>query len=342
MSTAHSRQTLLRLLEQGQAFSCEWRVPIGQPGLASHLPMVLIALEGLGATSERLGEFYDSYTPLLRPLETDEPGYTHSNWTAGLGDSRGNAWWIQFFGDELQSQGLEKTLRTYLPKLMEGVAGSAFHPLIRLGYALDIGFEEECIHALAAWAYAWAPLAPIRLGTGRATPCEVLEQIAQTPGLVQVVDDDGLITPQIEIARLLEGFDEVVEDVDGGELTLDNLADAAGQFYLASGGDFTALHCVTAVHALRYVLPFVDDPGTAVQWVWPAFCGAFISRGSPRLDWTLPEASPSWDTICQDALSSQDNHLIKMVYSCREETTIYGRDDRYRAMANLRIAREKA
>ena len=49
-------------------------------------------------------------------------------------------------------------IRCYVPRLVQGVAGSALHPLMRLAYATIENDAEEAGVALGYWAACYLPL----------------------------------------------------------------------------------------------------------------------------------------------------------------------------------------
>lgn len=54
-----------------------------------------------------------------------------------------------------------KLMNYYLPKLLDGIVASALHPLISLGYALEVFDEELIIDAMAYMVYSHISLGPL-------------------------------------------------------------------------------------------------------------------------------------------------------------------------------------
>ena len=119
--------------------------------------------------------------------------------------------------------------------------------------------------------------------------------------------------------------------VDEG--TLQRLATLAANLY-ARSGNFTALHLVTSAHALRVLLPFIEEPVPALRAYWRAFAaGVAGSNAEPD---ELPPLH-DWGRIVEFALASSDDHVIKLVDACREETAAYGGDAWRRAASRLLV-----
>jgi Questin oxidase-like len=108
--------------------------------------------------------------------------------------------------------------------------------------------------------------------------------------------------------------------------------------------NFTVLHMVTATHAARVLFgrfPALATDG-ALQALWGAICAAYASVGAPILTERL--ATPnllSWDKISAQAVGNNDDHVIKMTYTCRCEAKQCG-NPLYQASAARLVAVGKA
>lgn len=306
--------SLKDLLDAGAGFDAEYG-----GSLSNHRPMALAALKRLGADETRLAAFDAAYRPRLHPMPPPEPWPAGEPWPDHLGDTR---WWPRYrslFAEWLQAEGHE-LLTPVLPRLLQGVGAAAFHGLIRTAYGLQAGHAGEIADGLAYWACRWLPL------DGR-------------PAAVPRV---GLIFEAMTDAAAAPGFEAALRRMPLDAGTLERLARESALLYAASG-DFVVLHLVTSAHAMRSVLRFVDEPldglaGYRRAWVAARrACGARPGR--------VAEPLP-WDEIVAGALASADDHLVKLVDSCREETACYGGDAwqraASRAVAALRSARSAA
>ena len=209
-----------------------------------------------------------------------------------------------------------------LPQLMPGVSAAAFHGLIRTAYALRSGHLGELADALAYWACRHQRLGAMhnpQAGTARAPatddPVALLRELR--PGRSR----SELISDQIRDAAADGRVNRVAARLFVDEGTPERLARAAA-FAYAHTGSFTALHLVTGTHAMRVVTRFVDEPLTAWAWYWQAFAHAVVAA---RLKPLPPAPLRPWVTLVTRARASSDEHVIKLVESCREEEKAYAR-----------------
>src|SRR5436190_5184870 len=80
---AGSERELDRLMAEGRQFSAEY-----PQFLANHLPMVLVALQRLGAGDDRLREFFATYrdTNHLIPMPKAVAPIERARWSSALGE----------------------------------------------------------------------------------------------------------------------------------------------------------------------------------------------------------------------------------------------------------------
>jgi hypothetical protein len=131
---------------------------------------------------------------------------------------------------------------------------------------------------------------------------------------------------------------------------LDDMARAAIAAYVQTN-DFTALHMVTGLHAVRRVLHRLPRAMAIERLpdVWTAVCAAYLVIGAPALAWpeTSVQLAPSdgdghapWRELLALAVAANDDHVIKMVHTCWRE---YQRDPSplYRRAAQRLARRER-
>jgi hypothetical protein len=264
-------------------------------GFFNHLPMALVALDRLGADEARLRAFVASYAPHLR-LKSDAE--------RALTDRRG--------------------LAKVLPELSAGVASQAFHGLIRVAYALESGVEEEIPDALGAWKFGYSELP----GGGEerfATFGDAFAAIAKDDRLPRSVEGrsiDGRIARVVALPAFAEYR---VADVDLAEVAL-----LSARVFVA-GGDFTALHMVTACHAMRLLGPYLGP--RALHAFATAILAAYVTIGRPPLAEPEDVALPDDAALAARVLPSDDEHDLKLVYSCLREEAEYGTGWHRRAAA---------
>lgn len=179
-----SEKDLNYFLEKSRVYGCEYN-----DYLSSHLPMALIALHRIGASKEQLSKFYSFYSKNLENLTPDEIKINSGNWNKFLGEHRHNSGYRDFFLSEVNAQGLKATLSYYLPLLIPGLSGGAFHPLIRLAYAIEVNSEWEVAEALASWCMAYQELGKIE-SSSKNSSAPLLDTLRR---LAEVVKDRPII-----------------------------------------------------------------------------------------------------------------------------------------------------
>ncbi|MBL8307257.1 MAG: questin oxidase family protein [Rubrivivax sp.] len=312
--------TLAALLHEGAAYDAEYG-----NGLSNHLPMALFALRRLGAGEARLQAFARAYLPRLDAAPAAVAWPAGDAWPARLGERAAWPAYRDLFTQWLAHEGAPDLLAQVLPRLMQGVGAAAFHGLVRTASALQAEQGQELADALAYWACRWLDLGHSRARGRAADPARLLPRLPVAAGGAR------LIFERMSAAAALPAFVQTVAQLRVDESTLPRLAELAATLY-ARSGDFTVLHLVTSAHAMRVLLPFVEEPLPAVRAYWRAFAAGVAST-----DLEPDELAPPlpWERIVEFALASDDEHVIKLVDSCREETAAYGGDAWQRAASRL-------
>ncbi len=289
--------------------------------LANHLPMALVALDGLGADDAAIARFDAGYAPKLEPLES------HAEFARVARD----------FGQRIAREGRDAVLGAEIDRLAAAPASGAFHGAIRAAYALEADLDRELAHALAYWTLEFAPLPEPGPFTGTRSPHEVLACIGRDRRFSKRRFPGRNIVERTRNAAADPGFAALVASVDPAQLSLQALAGALIRAYAASG-DFTLLHGVTGTHAMRLLAPHARDPRRALAHLWQALVAAYLGAGSPAVEGWGVEGSDalSWDSICARAVHCDDEHDVKLAYSCLREGAHY-RDDQYRRVASSRV-----
>jgi hypothetical protein len=307
--------------------------PLYGDRLANHLPMALIALDRLGADAATMRRFADGYARRLAPAAA--PSASALDPHEYLGSHGDYPRFVRFFQDRILEAGVDAVLHDWVPVLMPGLAGSAFHCMIRLAYALDSGGDDEIVLALAYWAsdYAALPL-PLSLAPAEGSLDEIASRVrARMSGHV--------FKPGIIIDKMLEvGWDPALAGVALQPRAAPTLA-AIARFGLDAyweHEDFTLLHIVTGCHAFRIVERFAGDKPLARRYLWQAALAAWLTvvdaparREQGGVDW--PEPAP--EAIAAQARLSSDDHAIKLCHTALCEHREYG-ERRY-----LRVAARK-
>ena len=280
--------SLQAMLQEGIRYAPTYR-PVDN---SDHLPMTLCAMHGLGATDAELAVFRDGYVGRLH--EWEAVGRV-MGWQEGLGERALYPVLLQWFlaerdpGERAQLRG--QVLETCLSSL----ALEAFHPLIRLGYAVQFNCREE---EAAALAYL--------VSVHRALPT----------GL-QVVDLEERLIAQaaagalsLHAGRFGAGMLELANSGRypvGTAGSLDEIAAVALKLY-RSTRNFFALHLVTVTQALRLVVSPATE-ALAVSSLTGAVMASHLVLGSPPLSGAVMAAPASLDP----------EHAIKYAWACLSE-----------------------
>lgn len=313
--------TLEELLEKNRTF-----FPTFGPGFANHCSMGLLALLRTGADDERLNEFALKSFGHLEPIPAPSIKISGANFNMEMGRIQSFPAYLLYFKElhALNGSGgsVDKIVRDYLPLLMPGLAGGAFHPLIRLAYAIELADEAETIYSLAYFAASNGVLgAPPLSGERKFDPLSFLAVIRNNQQM-RLKENSGLIYDRLEKAAALPGFTEMVNGINLSESDLPEIAKVVLEIYL-SKENITTLHAVTGVHAFRLMMPYMEKTKTAILFLWRAVCALYISVGAPRLLDSKADNPSEWEEIKKEAVRSQDVHTIKFVYSCIEEERLY-------------------
>ena len=308
---------LVELLTAGSAHA-----PEDPGGLTNHLPMVLAAVHHLGAGPERLSACAQGYATRLQAAPPAQPWSPGDPWPDRLGHPEAWSGYRALFTEWIAQEGATDMLGQVLPQLMPGVGAAGFQGLIRTASAVRCGHLGELADGLAYWASRHLRLGALHnplAGTARAPatedPVTLLRELPAGRSRQRLISDqlldvarDGRVNRVA--ARLI---------VDGH--TLERLARTAA-FAYAHTGNFTALHLVTGTHAVRVLTRFLDEPLVAWAWHWQAFAHAVVAA---RLQPAGEVVLRPWKYLIARALDQDNEHVIKLVESCREEERTYAR-----------------
>lgn len=284
-------------------------------GLATHLPMVLIALNKLSAPNAKLVETFHNSIDNLELIGSLDKVDMVTNIESELGNSKSFKRYLRYFQHQLAQNTIKAVLEKSLPILISGIAASAFHGLIRLAYVLEANSRSEIAIALAYWSAEYQPFELLEETTSERL-ADILVRLAPlgehydfSPGII--------VNRMNEIAELLKSHHSVIQPATIDLETLQQFA--LKSFYLSD--DFTLLHTVTGCHAFSIILPFLKNEELALRQLWKAILVAYLSTGLGFKDEKLniPACDVNFELLRSNALQSKDSHIIKLVYSCRAE-----------------------
>lgn len=319
---ARARITLHALLDR-----CAVLGPDLPNGYTNHLPMALHALAGLGADADRLETFAQRYlarqglawADAVDAAEAPPPARVLPGWQRlrGLADAHGPL--REAMAQDLALHGTGPWVRGVLPALWPGLGAAALHGPIRVAHALQAGHAGELASALAFWASRWRPLPEV----AAADPLPLADWAAA----LQVAGGQlRLEAPPISRRLAEAGCSPLYRDLLArapqalplGE-ALVRLVPLAVQGY-AMTGDFTLLHLVTGLRAVRVLLPWLPpqaDAGVLWRVVVAGWLAAPLHRATPQ-PLPAPDSLPAWPALRAAACAQDDDHVIKLVHACQD------------------------
>jgi len=320
--------TLHRLLDDNLRLPPEYRSQ-----LSNHLPMALQALHAMGAGEARLRTFWAAYVPRFAGAGAPPPAAAVADWRALRGRADAYPALLASLMAMQAALGTEATLRRVLPDLWPGVAAAALHGLIRTAHALESGHAAEMAHALAYWAWRWQPLATPSITTLAVPPAAP----PAAPGAMVFSDwstalaqqaqawwpEGGLISQRMDAAQAAPAYQALAGALAPAPDLLAQLATFATQRY-AQTGNFTLLHLCTGCRAARVLLPFADDLEAASRQLVQAYTAGYLASGAGVAEPVSPGLATGWDAVLHAAMASDDDHVIKLVHTCREQAAVYG------------------
>lgn len=309
--------------------------------LYSHTPMALIALKNLGATEQRISDHFEHDIIKLMPRTPCAKLIDENNWQDFLGNIQYESSYVNYFKTDLQHNGTKKTLNKYFDRLIKGVAAAAFHPLIRLFFGLKSNNTDEVAYSLATWAASYIEMNTEKKINNNKTIIEILKHL-QTNNFNQnkIIVGKNIANRMLSVS-LEQQYTEAMQAVKISELTQHNLEESL-LWIFSQSNNFTILHGITSHQAFEYLVPFSLDEGQARIYFWKAILAAYLSTtGSMSIDfnWSYPKiALPLWPEIKAQAILSNDNHVIKLIYTL----ATYARPDldyqrRYAAALKLQL-----
>jgi hypothetical protein len=270
---------------------------------ADHMPMTLCAISGLGGHLDALLAYRDQYKKILHeiPLVSASP-----DWRQGIGRKESYPSLLAWFTEQVAEKGIESTVSEYLPEFIGNLAIEAFHPIIRLGYAIDFKSEAETAAALAFIVSSHKNV-PVNVDYSIDIRNEMQAQVRIGPrsfkrsgftrSIYELLDDDDY-----PVGRSADISDAAMVALD----------------IFRSTRDFFALHMVTATQAVRICSEFIDKK-LALAALTGGLLAAHQVVGSPDFD--RGHSMPVNDRL-------DDEHNYKYAWACLSEYRHYG-DVRY-------------
>lgn len=316
----------MSLINESQKFH-----PLHGDRLANHLPMALFALDRMGAEPDRMRHLYETYST---NMELNQPANSPSPIKAidqYLSHSERYNDYLDFFDQQMGEKGVTATLKQALAVLLPGISASAFHAAIRLAYAVEANFSSEIVIALAYWASEYQSMT-VSMETEDETVQKIIHRV--NPDFVNFIFAPGIIVDRmVEADQILTNQKTVIQPRD---ITLESIARFCLESY-RQHQNFTLLHTITGCHAFRILTPYVDDMENALRILWQGIVMAFMSTGLSFINAQsgIEPTTMTWQEILNAACRNDDVHVIKLVYSCWQESEVWKSDDYKQVAASV-------
>ena len=331
MRNTDTPTVLTALLDRAQAYAPEYGGT-----LSTHLPMALVSLHAIGADASRLEAFF---TTISARLNAAPPIANPSDdWLAMRGERAAFASIRAHFLQKITNHGRDAVLRQALPSLVDGVGAVAFHGLLRTASASVADHDQELASGLAVWASGHLPLASfVAAQRPEASAADITNWLANMAAQGDAWRvDTGSITSQMRAFVRTPAFRDGADRLAVHDGTLRDLATQALAIYLRSK-NFTVLHLITSAHALRLLLPWLNEPLVAVRHYARAYAAGVAASGV-KVDAPMIAVNVlSWPQVLRASTASNDEHVIKLGYACHEEWKVTG-DASYQRAASLVVA----
>jgi Questin oxidase-like len=289
--------------------------------------MTLTALTRLGASQSRIDAFAKAYVQRLHEAPPMVPWPAGDPWPGLLGQPSAWPMYRSLWRDWMQDEGATDVLAQALPTLMQGAGAAAFHGLLRTSYALTANHVEELADALAYWSCRWFSCGEAGLaaqgarGDDTATVLRRLSMRTEPHKAAWIAEAMAQAAAQPSFAPTLARWNVDLKS------TLPELATLAAKHYAVSA-NFTVLHLITSAHAMLVVLPWLRDVSrlSALQHYAAAAAAAWATVPEAPKKLTPLMSAVSWQAVVTCAINQADDHVIKLVDSCRELERLLGGD----------------
>ncbi len=308
--------------------------PEDSRALTNHLPMALQALYSLGASPQRMEDFFTHYARRFQGMQLPAPTTPASDWRRVRGEVKAYPALLAHFQQWLARDSRDTVLREVVPDLLSGVAAAAFHGAIRTAHAVESAHSRELAAALAYWACRWQPLALPASGPAPMPFGIWTERLVA--GAKDWSSDGTLISTRMDSATRSPLYQELAGSLQPATDLATQLAALAGlavKGYVASR-NFTVLHMVTGLRAVRVLQPWVDDSPELRATLVHACVATYVAAGVKPT--RLAHEPLTWPQVIVTATASSDDHVIKLVHACREEARHCG-DGLYLQAATLAL-----
>ncbi|GJJ75007.1 hypothetical protein EMPS_07365 [Entomortierella parvispora] len=319
--TRQARETVAELVEENHV---KYHCFFNEKGFHNHLIHGVLATYSLGASPERLKAVYESHAVDQRPIGPVKKTFNSADWKSEVGNKEFYASYLEFFRQEVSKLGRVESIVKYGfdTDVISRTFSGAFHPLIHLGYGVDLGIDAVVAEGLAMMMVTSTMMSPFIV-----EPASKVEKVTNKIASQLSISDTSSSKSIVDILtairedRELDNITSYPEanktmDVAKSKVAASKIQDLLSKWHveetaedidlkskelykacaLAVGGtglrhgkvkqDFFLMHALTSVlfvHKLAHALP----PAHAVSCL-KSHLGAslayYISRGRPPID----------------------------------------------------------
>eukprot|EP00742_Colponemidia_sp_Colp-10_P003411 GILJ01003632.1.p1 GENE.GILJ01003632.1~~GILJ01003632.1.p1 ORF type:complete len:405 (+),score=68.37 GILJ01003632.1:38-1252(+) len=267
---------------------------------SNHLSHALVSLHRLGQPKEVLDQFHEYYKQWLEPAIPSQKRVTEEMWETVIGERKWYTDLVDFFTAEHTKLGsTDALLAQYVPRLLEGLSGAAFHGLIELGFTIESRLTSAVLDGLAYMCFAYrsiGDLTPVPASEGfpttpsEGTPidrdiCTILKRMREEhhfDGAFEHIKEPpyrdldlsdfqkkmmvlGDMYPQqlqyyLQQLDLWDLHDQKLDDIDFTALMKKVFDSMLTVYSTARNDDFFLLHGVTSSFAMTRILPYLPSP----------------------------------------------------------------------------------
>ncbi|RDI53402.1 questin oxidase family protein [Nocardia mexicana] len=311
--------------------------------LTNHVKHAVVALAAIGASEQRIREYYREYARLtpygfpLEPRRTSTQVIDSDNWREFLGQRVHFDAYLTFFDREVDERGITGAVATYAPELLRGWIGAFTHAAIHLGWAVWAEHPGLTAEALAYLAFSFVRSVGDERTAGpevaAADPLESLFRLSDRwsgdsrfrDAVETVVDDTNTFTelhPELNRSGLQARVASVaaadIADLTDTPAWIHALPDAERRervrravtlLYLAQPGDFVVLHLITSLFALEVIADALGTPEATAAVYDLYWAGARIITAAER---KFPAAAKlrELDALYADRKSGRTAHAL--------------------------------
>ena len=263
--------------------------------LSDHLPMMLLAMHGLGSDRTTIESRNDRYVRRLDRARID-PQRTISRFEDGIGRRAAYRALLDFLDKSITRRGVDETLVEYLPTVLSGWVRHAFHGTIRLAYGIRFGVASEVAAGLAYIACAGLDERLVEIGRGATNS----DRFAWPPPIDISTNRFDDRYEEVMLANTFAVHTHILEDnkVRVAEEVLNIFNHTQ---------DFFALHMVTGTHAFDICTKAIQIKADGIMNA--GLAAAYLAIGAPNF---VPDAKAR-------PIRMDFAHEVKVAFSCFDQ-----------------------